>query len=127
MISVGGGLQLPLMEGDKIRIGNRGEKTIYYWFPLCHDGRTLDLSRSRKGNRSERYLHPRFIESLRRGNHLIAANAADFFVRAAGGEKEPTGERPPPETEKKGTQPAAMEKRRPLVRLPVRGLPPLWH
>jgi hypothetical protein len=127
MISVGGGLRIPLMEGDRIRIGHRDTKTIYYWFPLCHDGRTLDLSRSRKGNRSERYLHPRFIKILRGGNHLIAVNATDYVVRAAEGKEETAGEAKQPETEVKAAQPAVTEKRRPLLRLPLWGLPPRWH
>jgi hypothetical protein len=122
MISVGGGLQLPLMEGDKIRAGERENKPVYYWFPLSHDGKTLDLSRSRKGSRSERYLHPRFVESLRLGNQLTAVNGTDFVVRAAERETAPderTGPEPVP--------PAAGKKRRPLLRLPVWGLPPRWH
>lgn len=127
MVSVGGGLQLPLMEGDKIRIGHRDTKTIHYWIPLCHDGKAIDLSRSKKGNRNERYLHPRFIESLRRGNNLIAVNATDFVVRAAEDEKETADRAIPPEAEVKAMLPAITEKRRPLLRLPVWGLPPRWH
>jgi hypothetical protein len=127
MASVGGGLRLPLMEGDKIRTGHRDNKTIYYWFPLCHDGKTIDLSRSRKGNRCERYLHPRFIDSLRRGNHLVVVNGTDFVVRAAEDEKETTDGAIHPEAEIKTIRPAITEKRKPLLRLPVWGLPPRWH
>jgi hypothetical protein len=127
MISVGGGLRIPLMEGDKIRTAYRDNKTIHYWFPLCHDGNTIDLSRSKKGNRSERYLHSRFMESLRRGSHLIAVNATDFVVRATEPGKAPTGEVKQAGTEFRAAQPAVTEKRRPLLRLPVWGLPPRWH
>jgi hypothetical protein len=124
MISVGGGLRIPLMEGDKLRIGSREGKAVYYWVPLGHDGKTLDLSRAKKGKRSERYLHPRFIASLHRGNHLVAVNATDFEVRAAEIEAEPVGEGKQPEAVRSGVR----EKRKPLLRRhPVWGLPPRWH
>lgn len=121
LVSVGGGLQLPLMEGDKIRTGERENKAVYYWFPLCNDGTTLDLSRIKKGSRSERYLHPRFFETLRAGNNLVSVNATDFLVKAAEPEKGPAGEKKP-ET----VHPAAAGKRKPLLRLPVWGIPPRW-
>jgi hypothetical protein len=122
MISVGGGLQLPLMEGDKIRIGQRNGKTVYYWLPLCGDGKMPDLSRSNKGDRSERYLHPRFVASLRRGNHLVAVSATDFVARA---EETPLM---PPAIKKPEAAPRQMTgKRKPLLRIPVWGLPPRWR
>jgi hypothetical protein len=123
MISVGGGLRLPLMEGDKIRLGKRGSKTIYYWFPLCNDGRTLDLSRVNKGPRSERYLHPQFFRRLREGSHLISVNAGEFVVK----NREPEAA---PSVVKKSEPPISPMtggKRRLLVRLPVWGLPPRWR
>jgi hypothetical protein len=122
MISVGGGLQLPLMEGDKIRAGKRGSKTIYYWFPLCNDGRTLDLSRSNKGPRSERYLHPQFFRQLREGNNLNSVSDAEFVVRTAELKTEPAVVKKP-----EITPMAPPGKRRLLLRLPVWGLPPRWH
>lgn len=122
LVSVGGGLQLPLMEGDTVRTGNRGDKTIYYWFPRGNDGETLDLSRSKKGWRGERYLHPRFFERLRQGNNLVSVNATEFVVQPAEPKTEPII-RKEPEPE----QSATAENRRPLLRLPVRGLPPRWH
>jgi hypothetical protein len=122
LISVGGGLQIPMMEGDKIRIRERENKAAYYWFPLCNDGKTLDLTRVKKGTRCERYLHPRFFEKLRQGNNLISVNITEFIIQAAEPKTEETvKEEPEP------VQPAIVEKRRPLLRLPVWGLPPRWH
>jgi hypothetical protein len=122
MISVGGGLQLPLMEGDKIRIGSRGGKTIYYWFPLCYDGKTLDLSRTNKGPRRERYLHPQFFRRLLEGNHLSSENEAEFVVRV-------TEPKTAPVVVKKPEKPQLVVagKRRPLLRIPAWGLPPKWR
>ena len=122
LVSVGGSLQIPLMEGDKIRTGNRDGKTIYYWFPLGNDGKTIDLSRSKKGIRCERYLHPRFFERLRQGNNLVEVNAAEFIVQAAELKTEATIKKEP-----EPKQPVLAEKRKPLLRLPVWGLPPRWH
>jgi hypothetical protein len=110
------------MEGDKIRIGNRDGKTIYYWFPLCNDGKTLDLSRSKKGTRYERYLHPRFFKKLRQGNNLISINIMDFIIQAAESKTEPAGKKEP-----EPIQPVITEKRRPLLKLPGWGLPPRWY
>jgi hypothetical protein len=122
LVSVGGGLQLPLMEGDKIRTGNRDGKTTYYWLPLCNDGRTLDISRSKKGTCCERYLHPRFFEKLRQGNNLAGVNITEFIIQAAEPKTELIIEKKP-----EPIQPVIAEKRRSLLRLPVWGLPPRWH
>jgi hypothetical protein len=122
MISVGGGLQIPLMEGDKIRIESRSGATKRYWFPLCNDGKTLDLSRANKGPRSERYLHPRFFRRLREGNYLVALDTTEFTVRAVETIADPVVIKQP-----ELPQPAATGKRRPLLRLPVWGLPPRWR
>jgi hypothetical protein len=110
------------MEGDKIRTGKWGSKTIYYWFPLCNDGRTLDLSRSNKGLRSERYLHPQFFRRLREGNHLSSASAEEFVVRAAEPKTESAVVKKP-----EITPMAALGKRRPLLRFPIWDLPPRWR
>jgi hypothetical protein len=110
------------MEGDRIRTGNRDGKIIYYWFPLGNDGKTVDPGRSKKGIRCERYLHPRFFERLRQGNNLVGVNSAEFIVQAVKPETELTIIK---ESEPK--QLITGEKRRPLLRLPVWGLPPRWH
>jgi hypothetical protein len=111
------------MEGDKLLKGERNRKAVYYWFPIGKDGTTIDLSRAKKGKRCERYMHPRFFEILRRGNNLVSLNATEFDIKAGDPEetKGTTGERKPEET------PEAGKKRKPLLRLPVWGLPPRWH
>jgi hypothetical protein len=122
LISVGGGLRLPLMEGDKIRAGERKNKAVYYWFPLGTDGASPDLSRSKRGNRSERYLHPRFFEELRLGNNLMSVRSGEYIVQAGEPEAGRTIQKEP-----EPVQPDVTEKRTLLLRLPVRGLPPGWH
>jgi hypothetical protein len=124
MISVGGGLQLPLMEGDKIRIGTRDSKNVYYWLPLNKDGKTLDLSRANKGDRAERYLYPRFFERLLLGNNLMSVNKEEFVIRSAEPNPEPAVAN---EAEPEEPWPKATEKRRPLLLFPTWGLPPQWH
>jgi hypothetical protein len=67
-------------------------------------------------------MHPRFFRRLREGNHLFALDATEFIVRAVETIAEPVVIRQP-----EPPQPAAAGKRKPLLRLPVWGLPPRWR
>jgi hypothetical protein len=120
-VSVGGGLQIPLMQGDRIVISTSEKKTVFYWFPLNSDGKTIDLSRAKKGLQGERYLHKRFFEMLRLGNHLIELNPSEYIIHAIIPYKNDLSK-----AKKDIKKPLCIEKRKPLLRLPVRGLPPRW-
>jgi hypothetical protein len=110
------------MAGDRITISKNETKTVYYWYPLCDDGKTLDMNRTKRGLRRERYLHPRFFEILRIGNNLIALSTVEYITRV----KEPS-KKSDLQRQNKTVIPLINIKRKPLLRLPVWGLPPRWY
>jgi hypothetical protein len=109
------------MQGDRIVISKNKTKTVFYWFPLSSDGKTIDASRAKKGVQGERYLHKRFFEMLWSGNNLVKISPSEYLISA----------RIPYiisllKEKKELKSPSPSEKRKPLLRLPVRGLPPRW-
>lgn len=121
LVSVGGGLRIPLFAGDRITLHRQKERLSYIWRPLCDDGKTLDLTRTRKGPHGERHLHQRFFEALRLGNNLDLVHEGEYVIRINEAVQESIAEKKP-----EAIKVVTNGKRKPLLRLPVRGLPPRW-
>jgi hypothetical protein len=127
LVSVGGGVRLPVMEGDRIEVIERETVPGYLWKPRFADGEKPDIARMKKGERGERVLHGKFFKKLYEGGYLLSEGEREYRV-----EVKPEVEKAAPEKipELPVRQEAAVtvrEKRRPLLRLPVWGLPPRWH
>jgi len=94
------------------------------WRPMNKDGKSLDLTRVRKGKYPERHLHKAVFERLKKGHCLKRLRRNSYKVL---GEMKET---PLKEAFKKKEESKDMtnqaNKRPPLLRIPVRGLPPRW-
>jgi hypothetical protein len=126
LVSVGGGVRLPVMEGDRIAVIQKETAPGYLWRPRLADGKRPDIARMKKGKQGNRILHSYFFKKLLKGGYLLPAGKTEYVV-AVKPEPEKTM---PRESAKPPAQPATAilpEKRRPLLRLPAWGLPPRWH
>jgi len=64
LISVGGGVKIPFLEGDEIKVCTHDQRTIYIWKPNNDTGKFVDLSRLKKGKNGFRHIHKRFFKAL---------------------------------------------------------------
>jgi hypothetical protein len=118
LVSVGGGIRLPVMEGDHIMVIEKEAARGYLWRPRCADGKKPDITRMKKGKQGDRILHGRSFRKLLEGGYLRAIGKTEYVVAV----------KPEPAKPLVQMEPAAVrEKRRPLLRLPVWGLPPRWR
>jgi hypothetical protein len=126
MISVGGGVKIPVMENDRIFIIHDEIKTVYSLNPRREDGKTPDFTRMKKGKNGNRFLHKHIFIRLLDGGYLQPAGKKEYVVVGKAERRD--------QVEMKEERPVATpeihkitEKRLPLVKCPVRGLPPPWH
>jgi hypothetical protein len=122
LINTGGGIPIPLMEGDRLKVSRGENRTIIIWQPMVYGCKTPDLTRTKKGKDGDRHLPRKFFAMLEEGGNLAELDGAEYEVIAAGKE----GRGGPDKNEREGAG-KDLGPRKPLLRRPVWGLPPRWR
>jgi hypothetical protein len=84
LVSVGGGSEIPIFEGDHISITISDNRTAYLWHPIKANGNFVDLTRAKKskGGNGERHLRHRYFETLNKKGNLSPIASNKFMVVA---------------------------------------------
>jgi len=123
LASVGGGVKIPLLEGDEIEVCRMDHRTIYVWKPLGDDGKLLDLPRLKKGETCERHLHKRFFKLLLKNRQIVPISSTTYRASIKEEDSNRIQSIKPIKPEPVNTH----EKLKPLLRLRDWGIPPHWH